>query len=360
VKLSLTLTDKTECTILVKKGAHKLLGSYWKPEWQDAVILGDEQVIDLYGDAVGEVIRPKVVHAMILSFPPGDENKNRAVKEDLEDSILSQGYSRRTCVVALGGGVSLDMAGYVAGTYMRGIPYLSVPTSLLAMVDAAIGGKTGVNTEAGKNLVGVIHQPGAVLIDPDLLKTLPPEEWCNGLAEIVKTALVGDAALFEWLETHVDELTQPGRIPDYPLEACVARKSDIVEKDPREGGVRAVLNFGHTIGHAIEKVSEHAIPHGKAVAMGMEVEARVAVSNCRFPAASSQRLFRLLQALGFHEKPDYSFEQLLPYLKVDKKNRGGEIRMALPRRVGEMAGATQGYTLPVSLEEARQAWESGP
>lgn len=356
-ELVLELAGGRRSTIRIGAGAIDELGSLWRPEWEEAALLGDERVLSLHGERVLALLAPLARRVVRASFPPGEAQKSRETKARLEDELLGAGVSRAACVVALGGGVSLDLAGFVAATYLRGVPFLALPSSLLAQVDAAVGGKTAVNTRHGKNLIGAFHQPAAVLIDPELLATLPAEEWGNGLAEIVKHAAIADAELLAWLEAHAAELARPGTIDPHPLRRCVELKAEVVRADEREHGRRAILNFGHTVGHALEAAQGGALGHGRAVAVGMRVEALLAEERCGLPGEARARLVALLARLGLAARPALPFAALSPHLGLDKKRRGGALQLALPRALGEMEPAGGRYTVEVPVAEVERAWE---
>jgi 3-dehydroquinate synthase len=344
-----------ECVVHV--GGVEELGAHWRAEWREAALIGDARVMALYGEAVAARLRVVAARVEQLDFPAGDVHKTRATKERLEDELSTRGLGRELCVVALGGGVSLDVAGFVAATYLRGVPHVNLPTSLLAQVDAAVGGKTGVNTPQGKNLIGAFHQPAVVLVDRDFLRTLPAPEWRNGLAEMVKLAVVADAALFEWIAARTEALRAPGAIDEHPLRRCLEIKAAIVGEDERESGRRSVLNFGHTFGHAIEHALEHSVSHGAAVAMGMILEARVARALGTFGEEDGQRLERCLDELGLPtRRPALCFDRLTPFLATDKKRRAGELRMSLPVHLGEAPATPR----PVTMELARRVWDAAP
>lgn len=345
------------CTLVVGPGALRRLGAQWRDEWTEAAIVGDAQVLGLYGDAVRAQLEPVTRQIIALDFEPGEAQKSRSEKARLEDELLAAGFGRRGCIVALGGGISLDLAGFVAATYLRGVPVLNVPTSLLAMVDAALGGKTAVNVPAGKNLIGAFHQPSAILVDPELLATLPPAEWLPGLAELVKHAAVADGALFEWIEDHASALGEPGPLDPQPLLRSLQIKAAIVAADERETGSRAVLNFGHTLAHAIEKASEHRVGHGLAVAMGMGIEAAVAVERCGLAVESWRRLIDLWPRLGLRTWPEVALDDLWPFLRTDKKRRDETMHLALPTEIGQMAVEQGRHTVAVSAAELGRGWE---
>lgn len=357
--LSLVTRGAHRCRVRIGHGVLEQLPDVWSPEWEESVVIGDCTVLGLFRERVIGLVEPLVNRMRVLDFKPGEPNKSRRTKERLEDAMLEDGFGRKTCVLAVGGGISLDLAGLVAATYMRGIPYINIPTTLLAQVDASIGGKTAVNTLQGKNLVGAFHQPEVVLIDPDLLATLPVGEWRNGLAEAVKHAVIADASLFEWMESNTEMLSRPSGIDTRLLKRCVDIKADVVGEDEKETGRRAILNYGHTIAHAIEKATSYRISHGAAVAIGMLVEADIARQRTGFPQHAFQRLSKLLYDLGLVsgcQLSRLSFEQMEPYFKCDKK-RGRQIRMSLPAELGRMATGETYHTLPVEPEEIRKAWD---
>jgi 3-dehydroquinate synthase len=278
-------------------------------------------------------------------------SKTRRVRDRLEDRLIALGADRGTALVALGGGVVGDLTGLVAATFHRGIPYVQVPTTLVAMVDASIGGKTGINHPAGKNLIGAFHQPAAVYIDINYLRTLPARAFVSGLAEVVKCGVIADRALFELLERHRDRLLR--RDPDLlsrVIEAACRIKVRVVRQDPREEGRRAILNFGHTIGHALETLSGYRLAHGEAVSIGMVVEARLAARAGLAPAALAIRIETLLRSLGLPTALPLRFDAsaLLEVARRDKKARGGRIAYALPMRLGAMAQVDGDYAIPVA------------
>ncbi len=355
--LSLSFSGGRRSRIRVGAGALDLLEEVCWPGL--VALVGDAAVMEIHGARVAAILSAKAERVIVVTFPPGEANKTRRTKASLEDQLLAQGLDRRGWVVGLGGGISLDMAGFVAATYMRSVPWVAVPTSLLAQVDASVGGKTGVNTSAGKNLVGAFHQPEEVFIDPDLLSTLPPAEWGNGLAELVKHGVVADRELFGALERDAARLTSPEGVDEAVLARAVGVKVDVVGQDEREAGLRSVLNFGHTVGHALEAATDHALSHGAAVALGMVLEARAARELCGLADMELARLEALLAVLDIVPPwPPLSFEQLLPHLGVDKKRREGQLRAALPLSIGSMAGEGEGYTVELPLSLLRRLWDN--
>ena len=255
--------------------------------------------------------------------------------------------------MSLGGGVTSDLAGFVAATFMRGVPVAHVPTSLLAMVDASVGGKTGVDIPAGKNLVGAFHHPCSVIVDPLVLESLPRPELLAGFAEVLKHGVVADAQFFNRVAGAIPQLVEPGGAAGQAMLETVRRgiaiKCDIVRRDEREEGIRAVLNFGHTLGHAIELVSHFRVSHGEAVSMGMVLEARLAERLGVAVAGTRDRIANALATAGLPTAlpADLGSGALIAATRTDKKARAGSVRYALPTRIGAMAGEDSGWTIPV-------------
>jgi 3-dehydroquinate synthase len=314
-------------------------------------IISDDTVAALYASRVVAACAPAPVS--VLTVPAGEASKTRKSWTRLTDEMLDGGFGRDSAVVALGGGVVGDLAGFVAATYMRGIPFVQMPTSLLAMIDAAIGGKTGVDTRAGKNLVGAFHHPARVIVDPRALATLPIAHVRNGLAEAVKHAVIASRAEFEWIAANLAALLGEGGPAPAIAERLVRKhieiKSSIVARDERESGVRKTLNFGHTIGHAVESLSGYALLHGECVAIGMVVEARIAALAGVADASLAGTVAALLREAGLPTALPSSMTPVavLEATRADKKARGGSVEYALPAKLGEMAGAERGYALRV-------------
>ncbi len=295
-----------------------------------------------------------------LQFPPGEASKTRETWSRLSDEMLALELDREAAVVALGGGVVGDVAGFVAATYLRGIPYAQVPTTLLAMVDAAVGGKVGVDTPLGKNLIGAFHPPALVAADPFTLTTLPDPIYRGGLAETVKHGLMADAEYFTWLEAST------ARLLARDLDALtalvwrsVAIKAQVVAEDEREAGRRAILNAGHTIAHALEQTSGYTLPHGEAVSLGLVAETRIAERLGLAPAGLAARVAALLQALGLPIRwSGIGVAQALAAMRHDKKNRAGEVRLALPAGLGVAYAAGGRWTVPVTEDLLARALDS--
>ena len=302
-------------------------------------IVSDRTVSRLYAARLQRALARAGLRVDRIAFPAGDAAKTRATKALIEDRLSALGAGRDCAILALGGGVTGDLAGFVAATWQRGVPLVQLPTTMLAMVDASIGGKTAVNIPAGKNLVGAIHQPLAVYADVSTLKSLPDTDYRDGIAELVKAGAIADAALFRWLEATVQPLLARRR--RCVVEAVIRGvqvKARVVRRDEREDGRRAILNFGHTIGHAIEAVSDYRLSHGKAISIGMAVEARLGVEHGRLSPAHATRIVDLLAAFGLPVTVprDLSLARVLRATHRDKKARGGTARYALPVSLGRM------------------------
>ena len=309
-----------------------------------AVVISETTVAPLYGEAVLASLRAAGLSARLAEpFPAGEPSKTFATVSAVLDDVLGgeTPIDRKTLVVALGGGVPGDLAGFVAAIALRGVPFLQVPTSLLAMVDSSVGGKTGVDHATGKNLIGAFHQPVGVVADVDTLRTLPERELANGLAEAVKHGVIRDPSLFAFLEANAESLATP----DFDAAAMadlvarnVAIKAAVVADDEREAGVRAHLNFGHTIGHAVETfVGYETIRHGEAVALGMVAETAIAVRRGLLTQADADRLTALLAKLQLPTRqPGLDTAALLDLMQHDKKTVAGTIRLVLPSAIGDV------------------------
>ena len=304
-------------------------------------VISEDHVSKLYAAPVLEALRAAGVSARLLTFPAGEQHKTLATYAKLMDELLGGGppIDRRTLVVALGGGVTGDLAGFVAATALRGLRWAQCPTTLLADVDASVGGKTAVDHPAGKNLIGAFHQPAGVLIDVETLCTLPARELRSGLAECVKHAVIRDADLLDFLERRADALLTcaPGEMIEL-VARNVAIKAAVVADDETETGQRAHLNFGHTVGHAVETfVGYGRITHGEAVALGMTAANHIAVSRGMLDAAAAGRVRAALERLGLPTRHDaLDADEIWRIMQHDKKNVGGKVRMILARALGRV------------------------
>ena len=304
-------------------------------------IVTDSHVAKLLGERTRAAFQGA---AELFSFPAGEWNKTRETWSGLSDRMMAAGLGRDAAVIALGGGVVGDVAGFVAATYLRGVPYLQAPTSLLAMIDSSIGGKTGVDVPAGKNQVGAFHQPRGVVADLECLETLTPIQLASGMAEAIKHGVIADPAYFELLAgEHQAVLKKDLEVLEQVVARSVQIKSAVVSEDEREAGRRSVLNFGHTIGHAIEATSGYEVLHGEAVGLGMIYEARLAEGLGAASAGLETRIATLLERYGLPlERPEKPVDDLVSAMRHDKKNRDGAIHFSLPRGVGRSRWAARG------------------
>ena len=312
-------------------------------------IVSDESVAPLYAQPLAlslAAVAPVSLHVI----PSGEEHKTRDTWSRVTDGMLDAGCGRDTTVVALGGGVVGDLAGFVAATFMRGVPVVQCPTTLLAMIDASVGGKTGVDTAAGKNLVGAFHPPAAVLADVETIATLPLPQRRSGLVEAIKHGVLADAGYFERIDEQLPALLEADPVGTLEVVArSVEIKAGVVRADAREHGLRKTLNLGHTIGHAIEHVSGYGLLHGECVAIGMVLEARIAERLGVAEAGTAGRIAEVLRRAGLPtERPrSLSVDAIVEATRLDKKARGGRVEYALPARIGTMAGADSAWALPV-------------
>jgi len=299
----------------------------------------DERVWGLWRERAAGYGWPSMESGRLILFPASEMNKRLDSLENLARQMVRLGADRQSALVAVGGGVTGDVVGFLASVYMRGIPHFQVPTSLLAQVDSSIGGKTGVDLPEGKNLLGSFHQPQTIWMYPQFLETLPPEEFRQGMAEVIKSAMLGDEALWGDLEKHTEAIKRrDGDVLLRVIGASCAIKAGVVEADERESGYRMVLNLGHTVGHAIEKVSDYQVRHGDAVAMGLVAAARLAARLGKLADIEVSRLERLCTAweLPVRIPASFSPESLLSAIQTDKKRMRGTLHFVLPVRIGEV------------------------
>ena len=308
---------------------------------QRCAVITDSNVGKKFAKAALKSLSASGFQPVLITVPAGEKSKRIAVVEKCYDQLAAHRLERKSFIVALGGGVVGDLAGFVAATYLRGIPFVQVPTTLLAQVDSSVGGKTGVNLKAGKNLVGAFYQPRLVLCDLDALRTLPKREYISGLAEVIKYGVIYDAILFTQLERNLPKLLQRDAAT---LAAVVARcceiKADVVGQDETESGLRAILNFGHTIGHAIENSSGYGkFLHGEAIAIGQVAAARLSHKILGLPSGDVERIIKLFVHAGLPVKIKLSAaprKKLFAAMKLDKKVSGGEVKFVLANRIGKV------------------------
>lgn len=298
----------------------------------DAVFLvSDDNVAPLYAPRILDACARVGLPCASFVFPAGESSKTFATYAACLDAMARAHATRSTIVVALGGGVVGDLAGFAAATYMRGCRFIQIPTSLLACVDSSVGGKTGIDLDAGKNLVGAFHQPSSVLIDTSLLETLPDRFFIDGTAEVLKYGIIADPALFAELETRL--MPNDARIPSIVCR-CIEIKRDVVQADEYERGVRRILNFGHTVGHAIERLSSYSVTHGFAVATGMALIARASACAGFCSESDARRVEKVVERYGFKMRPRFSASALAEAAASDKKRSGASIDTVCLRAVG--------------------------
>lgn len=323
-----SISTSSPYTIYTDKGLLTKVGTYIEkffPQCKVAVIT-DSNVNPLYSDTILKSLKAKGFTATKIVFSAGEHSKNITTYGNILEALSVDGLTKSDIILALGGGVVGDMAGFAASTYLRGISYVYVPTTYLAAVDSSIGGKTSINLPSGKNLAGSYWQPSLVLIDPEVFQTLPELKIMDGIAEAIKHSVVSDASLMKHILEHDY---------NYVIERSISIKRSIVEADETSKGLRQLLNFGHTIAHGIEKVSSYSVSHGHAVAKGMVLEARSAYNSGLTDIDISKDLVEIFTSLGFDMSLDYTVEQLLPYALLDKKISNGVINMVIPESIGK-------------------------
>ena len=302
---------------------------------QNPIVVTDEQVAKFHGESVLTSLRNAGFAPKIVTIPAGEAHKNLETIQTLWHGFLGHGLDRRSTVIALGGGVIGDMAGFAASTYMRGVDWVCIPTTLLSMVDAALGGKTGFDLPEGKNLIGSFYPPKLVLTDPQMLKTLPEAEFISGMAEVIKHGIIADPGLFDICAQGLDCIK--GEL-EQVVKRAMAVKIKIIEEDPYEKGFRAALNLGHTVGHAVELVSKFQLRHGEAIAIGMVAEARLAEKLSLSRPGLSDRISRVLARSGLpiDIPSNLPRAEIVRAMRVDKKKNAASIRFALPVDVGRV------------------------
>ncbi len=314
------------------------------------VIITDSNVKDLYAMAIFKRLNTAGFNGDLFSFKAGEKYKTRKTKEKLENKMLKKQFGRDTFIIAVGGGVCGDIAGFIAATYMRGIPFIQVPTTILAMVDSSVGGKTGVDTKTGKNLIGAFHQPHAVIIDPEMLQTLSREERLNGIAEMIKHACIKSKELFEDLKKYrQDVLNVNSAVITGIIAKNVEIKARVVEQDEKESNLRMILNYGHTTGHAIELLSNYKLGHGECVAMGIAVSCEISVLKGIMQKQTADKIINLISEYGLPVNvPDFiNIDEFMDVIKLDKKSRSGKAKFVLIKHVGELYSENGNYGVEI-------------
>ncbi len=301
------------------------------------VIVTDSNVNPIYGHNLQGAMTEAGLKAAVLEIPAGETSKTMSTVMEIAGRLLDLGADRGTLLIALGGGVVGDLTGFIASVYMRSVPYIQIPTTLIGQVDSAIGGKTAVDLPWGKNLLGTFYQPRAVFIDLDYLKTLPPKEYSNGLAEIIKYGMIEDDKMFKFLEENMEEVKNrdAGHLLKI-VETCCRIKKSIVEIDEHEQGLRRILNFGHTLGHALEAVSDYTLSHGEGVALGMIGAAKLSAKMRYLPDNDLARLEKVIAAAGLPTRigAGLALQTVIERLKMDKKKKDDVVHFVLVKKIG--------------------------
>ncbi len=321
-------------------------------------VITDSIVKELYADKLYNKLLEAGYQADLFVFEEGEKQKTRKTKEEIEDAMLAKGYRRDCCIIAVGGGVVTDLAGFVAGTYGRGVPFINYATTLLAAADASVGGKTAVDTPLATNLIGLFNQPEKVYLDIATWKTLPERQVISGLAETIKHACLASRDLFEYLDTNMDKILVVEKdVCEHIAEENCKIKYEVVMKDERESGLREVLNLGHTVGRAIETVSEYELLHGEAVSIGMVAEVKLAYKLGYITEEERDAVIRLLQKAKLPVAiPEYiDRESLVKKLYTDKKVRDGKLRFVIQKGIGDVVEFQLGvFATPIEESVARE------
>lgn len=328
-------TPQRNYSAVIERGILARASEYIPPKVGKLFVVTTSDVWSLHGAELERGLNGRAFST--LFFGGGEERKRIAEVEALAEQMVALGADRSSVVIAFGGGIVNDLGGFLAAIFMRGVPVLQIPTTLLAQVDAAIGGKTGANLVSGKNLVGAFHQPLAVLIDPSVLATLPEREYRAGLYEIIKGGVIRDGRLFETFERErAAVMARDAAVVDEIIAAKVRLKAEVVTNDEREGDVRRILNFGHTIGHTLEAETQYKrFLHGEAVAFGMIAATRLAVSTVGLAPSTAERIIKLIESYGpIPSTAGIEARRLLARLVNDKKTLGGKVHFVLPQEVG--------------------------
>lgn len=355
-RIHLDLKKQTDQSyeIMIEKGLFKKIASdlRMKRFAENYVIISDSRVSRIYASKLAAALKREKMFLGKINFPVGEKSKTMTELQKILEKMVGLGANRETGVIALGGGVTGDLGGFVAASFMRGVPYIQIPTSLIAMVDSSVGGKVAVDLEAGKNLAGAFWQPKKVYIDPEMLITLPHKHWKSGFAEAVKYGAIKERPLWEFFEKHIDVwnketkklLPSDWNVVEEMIERCVQVKANVVMKDEREGNLRQILNYGHTFAHVIEKMSDYRVSHGEAVATGMRIAGELGVKLRSMPQAELDKQNELLNQLGLTKKKTKGLiKKFVQEMARDKKasSKGGSssvgkgnIRVVLVDRLG--------------------------
>ena len=313
-------------------------------------VVSDSNVSKLYFKKLQKAFKKAGLNCLLITIPAGEKSKNRKNKELIEDTMLENNMARDSAIIALGGGVVGDIAGFVASTYNRGIPYIQYPTSLVACVDSSIGGKTAIDTKHGKNLIGSFYQPQKVYIDLNTLNTLKKREIREGLAEIIKYGIIYDTNFFDYISDNISEIFNYDMdVLNKIIKRSCEIKGFVVQNDEKESNLRKILNFGHTVGHAVEQLSGYSISHGSAISIGMVIEAQIAAKSNILNTESVKMINEILSSAGLPTelKSNVDRSKIIETMKLDKKARKGNIEFALPKKIGEMYKDNESYGIKI-------------
>lgn len=360
-RITVTLGDRSY-PITIAAGLFNDPASFWPLKAGDQTMLVTNQTLaPLYLDKLRDLLESAGIKVDQVILPDGEQYKTLAVMDQVFTALLEKPHGRDTTLIALGGGVIGDLTGFAAASYQRGVRFIQVPTTLLSQVDSSVGGKTAVNHPLGKNMIGAFYQPASVVVDLDCLNSLPPRELASGMAEVIKYGIILDADFFDWLEQNLDALMAlDGTAMAYCIRRCCELKAEVVAADERETGLRALLNLGHTYGHAIEAHMGYGNwLHGEAVAAGMVMAARTAERLGQFSAADTDRIIALLTRAGLPVNGPESMQSqaYLPHMMRDKKVLAGELRLVLPLAIGkaEVRGGVAHDIVLAAIEDCQKS-----
>lgn len=334
-----------KCEVYSGSGIEKELINYIKNfKSNKFVVISDSKIARIHAKKFTKKLNKKGINADLFIFKEGEKNKNRKTKEMIEDQMFAKKYGRDSCIIAFGGGVTGDLAGFIAATYMRGIPVMQIPTTTISVVDSSYGGKTGIDVPAGKNLIGAYHQPAAVFIDMNYLKTLDNRNYISGLIETLKHGFIYDKKLYFDFKNNIDLIkSRKGKRYEIFMSDLLLRsilvKQKIVKKDEKESNLRKVLNYGHTIGHAVEKLSKYKLQHGEAIAIGIAAESYLAYKNNLISKKDFLEQKNTIESLGLSTKipKNQKTRDIINLTKIDKKARNGKAEFTLISKIGKYA-----------------------
>jgi 3-dehydroquinate synthase len=356
--------ESSEYPIFISTGGWNGLGEFCRHNFNDYnfVFVSDSGIPKKYIHQAQDEIRTDRDEPDIIFFLEGEKNKTYDTLVAIHNHLFERNIGKKTVILALGGGVTGDLAGFAAATFKRGIPYIQLPTTLLAQVDSSVGGKTAVNNQFGKNMIGVFHNPAAVFINISTLETLDHRHFLNGLAEVIKTAIIGDRILFKYLAENYEKIvTKNSDAVSYIIHRSISVKKKIVEADPFEKGLRQILNFGHTAGHAVEKASNYKLLHGEAIAIGMRIESELLHRKNKISLEDYEKIEEILEhyGLGGEKVGGYKINvnEVENSIQQDKKRQKKDVPIIAIEKIGKTSKNENGYILQVKAEEILNAFK---